>query len=56
MTEYCCKCHISFGLAEKKVPIDAMRNMHKDCYEKHLRELKLRAEARELVVVHKRYG
>lgn len=42
--EYCCKCNMTFGLAEKRVAIDSKRVMHEDCYEKHLHELAQRTE------------
>lgn len=61
MKEYCCKCHLAYGSAEPRVPIDEMRTMHKDCYDKHLRELSARAvavrgEGTNRVQAHKRYG
>jgi hypothetical protein len=41
MTEFCCKCHMTIAPYEKPnpVPIDAMRRMHKHCYDQHLRDL-----------------
>lgn len=46
MIEFCCKCHTSYGSAEPKIFIDAMRTMHKHCYQQHLRELSTKAEER----------
>lgn len=43
MTWFCCKCHLSFGLAEKRVAIDTMRVMHEHCYQQHLRDLQTRS-------------
>lgn len=42
--DICCKCNLTFGLAEKRVAIDPTRVMHEDCYEKHLHDLAARAE------------
>lgn len=41
--EYCGKCHMSFGSAEKRVAIDRKTVMHEDCYVKHLHELQQRS-------------
>lgn len=36
--EYCERCHISFGLAEKRVAVALGKVMHEDCYAKHLND------------------
>lgn len=41
--DVCCKCNLTFGLAEKRVAIDSKRVMHEDCYAKHLGELSERS-------------
>lgn len=35
--EYCEECHLSFGLAEKRVAFDKDKVAHEDCYMKILR-------------------
>lgn len=34
---YCCECHLSFGLAEPKVPVVGQGVAHRDCHEKIVR-------------------
>lgn len=46
--EACCyrTCNLGFGTAERRVAIDANRVMHEHCYEKHLGDLRRRADER----------
>lgn len=34
--EYCCRCNIGFGLAERRVAVALGQVAHEDCYEKIL--------------------
>lgn len=48
MKTYCCKCHTAFSLAETRVAIDSLREMHENCYNQHLAELYARSLERQL--------